>query len=110
MQKSRQRRLQRAGWTVGDASDFLGLSAEERRFIETKLALAAGLRRRRERLGLTQTEVAKRVGSSQSRVAKMETADNSVSTDLILRVLFHLGARRQDVARLLSQTPRKRAA
>jgi predicted XRE-type DNA-binding protein len=110
VERSKQRRLERAGWTVGDAGDFLGLSPEERRFIETKLALAAGLRRWRERLGLTQTEVAERFGSSQSRVAKMEAADKSVSTDLLLRVLFRLGAKRQDVARLLTQRPRIHAA
>lgn len=110
MERSKQQRLERAGWTVGDAGDFLGLSPEERRFVETKLALAAGLRRWRERLGLTQTEVAERFGSSQSRVAKMEAADKSVSTDLLLRVLFRLGAKRHDVARLLTQKPRIRAA
>jgi DNA-binding transcriptional regulator YiaG len=108
--RSKRRRLERAGWTVGDAGDFLGLSPEERRFIETKLALAAGLRRWRQRLRLTQTDVARRFGSSQSRVAKMESADRSVSTDLLLRVLFGLGASRQDIARLLTQKPRIRAA
>ena len=110
MQKNKRRRLERAGWTVGDTADFLDLSAEEQRFIETKLALAAGLRRWRDRLGLTQTEVAKRCGSSQSRVAKMEVADRSVSTDLLLRVLFSLGADRQDVAQLLTRKSRSHAA
>lgn len=110
MERTKQRRLERAGWTVGDAGDFLGLSPQEHHFIETKLALAVGLRRWRERLGLTQTEVAERFGSSQSRVAKMEAADKSVSTDLLLRVLFRLGATRQDVARLLARKPRIRAA
>jgi DNA-binding transcriptional regulator YiaG len=75
-------KLERAGWAVGDAGDFLRLSADERQYVEVKLALAQGLRRRRERLGLTQTEVAARFGSSQSRVAKMEAAHRSVSTDL----------------------------
>ena len=110
MRKDRRRRLERAGWAVGDAGDFLGLSEDERRFIETKLALAAGLRRWREHLGLTQTEVARRFGSSQSRVAKMEAADQTVSTDLLLRSLFRLGASRGDVARLLNQKLRTRAA
>jgi len=110
MEKSKRRRLERAGWIVGDAGDFLDLPAEERQFIETKLALAAGLRRRRETLGLTQTEAAVRVGSSQSRVAKMEAADKSVSTDLLLRSLYSLGASRQEVARLLTPKPRTKAA
>jgi predicted XRE-type DNA-binding protein len=110
MRSDKRRRLERAGWAIGDAADFLRLSDDERRFIETKLALAAGLRQWREDLGLTQTEVAKRFGSSQSRVAKMEAADKTVSTDLLLRSLYRLGAGRRDVARLLSAKPRTRAA
>jgi DNA-binding XRE family transcriptional regulator len=105
-----KRKLERAGWTVGDAGDFLGLSDEERRFVEVKLALADGLRRRREQLGLTQTEAAKRFGSSQSRVAKMEAGDRTVSTDLLLKSLFRLGLSPQGVARLLTPKPRTRAA
>jgi transcriptional regulator with XRE-family HTH domain len=95
---------------IGDAGDFLELSAEERRFVDVKLALADGLRRRRERLGLTQTQAAERLQSSQSRVAKMEVAHRSVSTDLLLKSLFGLGASPKDVARLLTQTSRTRAA
>ena len=110
MRSDKRRKLERAGWAIGDAADFLRLSDDERRFIETKLALAAGLRQWREDLGLTQTEVAKRFGSSQSRVAKMEAADKTVTTDLLLRSLYRLGAGRRDVARLLSQKPRTRAA
>jgi predicted XRE-type DNA-binding protein len=110
VRKDKQRRLERAGWKIGDTADFLQLSDEERRFIETKLALAGGLRRWRENLGLTQTDVAERIGSSQSRVAKMEVADRTVSTDLLLRSLFRLGANRRDVARLLSETRRTGAA
>ena len=110
MRKDKRRRLERAGWAVGDAGEFLQLSDDERWFIETKLALAAGLRRRREHLGLTQKEIARRFGSSQSRVAKMEAADQTVSTDLLLLSLFRLGASRGDVARLLGQKPRSRAA
>lgn len=110
MRSNKRRKLERAGWAIGDAADFLRLSDDERRFIETKLALAAGLRQWREHLGLTQTEVAKRFGSSQSRVAKMESADKTVTTDLLLRSLYRLGAERRHVARLLSQKPRTRAA
>ena len=110
MRDDKKRRLERAGWAVGDAGDFLHLSDDERWFIETKLALAAGLRQWREHLGLTQTEVAQRLGSSQSRVAKMEAADKTVSTDLLLRSLFRLGAARRDVARLFGQKPANRAA
>lgn len=110
MRAEKKRLLERAGWVVGDAGDFLGLSAEERRFIDAKLALADGLRRRRERLGLTQSALAERLGSSQSRVAKMEAAHRTVSTDLLLRSLFRLGASSTDVARLLAAKARVHAA
>lgn len=110
MRDDRRRKLERAGWSVGDAGDFLALSNEERRFVEVKLALADGLRRRREQLGLTQTQVAERFGSSQSRVAKMEAADRTVSTDLLLKSLFRLGASPRDVSRLLVPKGRNRAA
>jgi ribosome-binding protein aMBF1 (putative translation factor) len=110
VRKDKRRRLERAGWKIGDTTGFLQLSKEERRFIELKLALADGLRHLRERQGLTQADVAQRIGSSQSRVAKMEIADRTVSTDLILRSLFRLGANRRDVARLLSVNRRTQAA
>jgi hypothetical protein len=110
MEKELRRRLEKGGWAVGDAAGFLELSDEEMRLIETKLALAAGLRQRREKSGLTQGAFARRLGSSQSRVAKMEAADRSVSLDLLFRGLFLLGASRQEVARILAHRGRRQAA
>lgn len=110
MRADKRKKLERAGWTVGDAGDFLGLTLEERRFVDVKLALADGLRQRRETLGLTQLQAAERFGSSQSRVAKMEAADRTVSTDLLLKSLFTLGASPRDVAKLLAPKTRNRAA
>jgi len=42
--------------------------------------------------------LAKRLKSSQSRIAKMEAADATVSVDLLLKALFALGAKPKDVA------------
>ena len=92
MDKASRARLEAAGWKTGDARDFLGLSDEEAAFIDMKLALAADLRLRRVARHLNQTQVAKMIGSSQSRVAKMEAADPSVSLDLLVRTLLKLGA------------------
>lgn len=102
MNKRKMEKLKAAGWKVGNAEDFLELSKEETALIEMKLALAASLRRRRIRRKLTQAELAKALKSSQSRVAKMEAADSSVSIDLLLRSLLALGVSRRDVARILS--------
>jgi predicted XRE-type DNA-binding protein len=110
MDEQKRTRLKEAGWSVGDISDFLKLTPEEREYVELKLALARGLRVQREERGLTQAEVADRVGSSQSRVAKMELGDGSVSVDLLVRTLLKLGANRSDLADLLRQRrPKTRA-
>jgi hypothetical protein len=109
MKRSKRERLDAAGWRVGTAAEFLGLSAEESAFVEMKLALADGVRRRRQAKRLTQVQLAKRIGSSQSRVAKMETADRTVSIDLLVRTLLAMGASRAEVARVI-RTRSRRAA
>lgn len=98
MKKNKRERLEAHGWRVGNAADFLELSAEESALVETKLALSGSVRERRSKQGLSQAELARRLKSSQSRVAKLEAADPSVSTDLLLRALFALGATPNDVA------------
>lgn len=102
MDDNTQERLKAAGWAAGDARDFLGLSDAEAEFIDMKLALAADLKARRLERHLNQTQVARMVGSSQSRVAKMEAADPSVSIDLLIRSLLKLGAQRNDVAKAVA--------
>lgn len=98
MNSAKRKRLEARGWRVGSTREFLGLSVEEAALVETKLRLSQGLRERRARLALSQAAVAKRLHSSQSRVAKMEAADATVSVDLLLRALFALGATPRDVA------------
>jgi ribosome-binding protein aMBF1 (putative translation factor) len=102
MNRSKRKRLEAAGWRAGSAADFLGLSAEEALYLQIKLVLADAVKARREKLGLTQAEVALRVRSSQSRVAKMEAGDRTVSIDLLVHTLAALGATRKDLARVLS--------
>jgi predicted XRE-type DNA-binding protein len=101
VKRAKQKRLEAHGWRVGSAAEFLELSAEEAAFVETKLALSRSLRALREKRGITQAAVAERLRSSQSRVAKMEAGDPSVTIDLLIRGLYALGARPRDVARAL---------
>jgi DNA-binding XRE family transcriptional regulator len=103
MDESRKSLLASAGWRVGDAADFLDLSAKETAFIELKLALADYLRDIRIQHGWTQTQVARQLGSSQSRVAKMEAADASVSVDLLVKSLLTLGASRAEVGLVIAR-------
>src|SRR5487761_2499893 len=98
MKKTKRAMLEAHGWRLGTAAAFLDLTPEEAAFVETKLALTVSVRERRRSRGLSQAALANRLSSSQSRVAKMEAADPTVSVDLVLRALFALGARPIDVA------------
>lgn len=103
MEKTKRERLASKGWRVGGAAEFLELSPEEAAFVELKLALADYLRDLRAERGWTQQDVARQLGSSQSRVAKMEAADASVSIDLLVKALLSLGASRSEVGRVISK-------
>ena len=102
MEKTKRKRLEAKGWKVGTASEFLGLSAEESRYIELKLALSEHLRKRRASRKLTQEQLAKLLSSSQSRVAKMEAGDPTVSLDLLIRSLLALGTSERDIAKVIA--------
>lgn len=110
MKPEKRKRLEAAGWRVGTAREFLGLTDEEATLIELKLDLARAVKAERMRRKRTQAELGERLGSSQSRVAKMEAGDPSVSIDLLVRALLRLGASRRDLVRYLSVSASKRAA
>jgi hypothetical protein len=109
MKRGKRERLKAAGWRVGTAAEFLRLTAEESAFVELKLALADAVARRRKAKRLTQVQLADRIGSSQSRVAKMETADPTVSIELLVKTLLAMGASRADVAQVIRKRPRRAA-
>jgi DNA-binding XRE family transcriptional regulator len=106
MKAEKRKKLEAAGWNVGGAAEFLALTPDEAEFVEIKLALARRLRALREQRHWTQAELAKHVGSSQSRVAKMEAADPTVSVDLLVRSLLAAGANRRDLGRVVGAKTR----
>jgi DNA-binding XRE family transcriptional regulator len=101
MKRSKRNRLEAHGWKIGDAQDFLGLSEEEMQYIEIKLALSQKVRQLRLKKKMTQEQTAKLIGSSQSRVAKIEAGDPTVSIDLQIKSLIALGASRDELARAI---------
>jgi ribosome-binding protein aMBF1 (putative translation factor) len=101
MDRARRERLERAGWRVGSSEEFLALTKEETAYAELKLRLADAVAARRRKRGLSQVRAAQLLGSSQSRVAKMEAADASVSVDLLVRALLKLGASPRDVGKAI---------
>ena len=99
--------LEKAGFKVGTVQEFLGLSDEEAALIELKIRLIGMLRTVRLSRNVTQHALARLIGSSQSRVAKMEAGAADVSLDLICTALFALGVSRQEIGRIIVS---KRAA
>ena len=107
MRKQKRKRLETKGWKIGTVKEFLGLSDEESAYIELKVKLAAGLKQRRQQQGLSQLELAAKLQSSQSRVAKMEAGDPSVSLDLLVRSLITLGTSDRELSQIIA--PRRAA-
>lgn len=103
MRVSKRKNLEAAGWRLGSPRELLGLSAEEQTYIELRLKLAGGLKARRQARGVTQVQLAQRIKSSQSRVAKMESGDPTVSLDLLVKSLLALGASNRELAEIISR-------
>jgi len=102
MDKRKKKTLESKGYTVGSADEFLGLNKEESEYIELKLALSQALTERRKDGKLTQVQLARKIKSSQSRVAKMEKGDPTVSLDLLVKSLLAMGATKKSIAKLIT--------
>lgn len=108
MDAKKRQRLEKAGWKVGDAAEFLELTPEEAALVEIKAALSQDLQRRRQ-ASMTQVELARRLGSSQSRVAYAERGAKSVSMDLLVRAMLATGATPKDIGRTIAAAGAQRA-
>jgi len=102
MDKNKKRVLESKGYRVGSTEEFLGLSKEESEYIELKLALSQALSKQRQQKKLTQIQLAKMLNSSQSRVAKMEKGDPTVSLDLLIKSLLAVGATKKNIAEAIN--------
>jgi DNA-binding XRE family transcriptional regulator len=104
MDELKRQRLEAAGWKAGTVNDFLQLSPEESEIVEVKLALSRKLKSLRKNGHLTQTSLAEKMSSSQSRVAKIEAGDPSVSVDLLIHALLCVGATRAEIGQVFIDT------
>jgi DNA-binding XRE family transcriptional regulator len=102
MRANKRTKLEAQGWKVGNADEFLELTPEESTYIEMKLALSSSLKQQRIKKKMSQVELAKAVKSSQSRIAKMEAGDPSVSIDLLMKSLLALGASPKQLAKTIA--------
>ena len=102
MKEKKKNILESKGYRVGSVGEFLGLSTEESEYIELKLALSEALAKRRKKSNLTQAQLAKMLKSSQSRIAKMEKGDPTVSVDLLVKSLLAMGANKKSIAKAIA--------
>jgi predicted XRE-type DNA-binding protein len=102
MDEEKRIRLEAHGWKVGSTEELLGLTPEEAAYVELRLKLSDAVRELRRRKHLTQAQLAELLQSSQSRVAKAEAADETVSLDLLIRSLLALGASDRDLADVIT--------
>jgi DNA-binding XRE family transcriptional regulator len=107
MDKAKRKRLEAKGWKVGSVAEFLGLTPEEEAIIGLRLALSNAVKRRRQAANLTQEAFAKKLRTSQSRLAKMEAGDKSVSFDLLIKSLLSSGEDVQGIGKVLINSAAK---
>lgn len=101
MNEQKRKKLEANGWRVGTAAEFLNLTPEDEAIIELRLALSRALKRTRLASNMTQAGFAEKLQSSQSRVAKMEAGDPSVSFDLLIRNLLAAGVDRKGLSEII---------
>lgn len=104
MISEKKEKLETKGWKIVSASDSPGLSAEEENIIELRLALSRAIKSQRLKVGLTQAAAAALLRSSQSRIAKIEAGDKSVSLDLMLKSLIRLGIKADELPQILTES------
>jgi DNA-binding XRE family transcriptional regulator len=102
MDEKFRKALEEDGWRIGTVQEFLGLTDDEMAYVEIRHQLGESFRAHRAWGGMTQTQLAKRIGSSQSRVAKMEKGDPSVSLDLLIQGLLTIGVTRQEIGAIIA--------
>jgi len=102
MERKKRERLEKAGWKVGSASEFLELTSADEAIIDLRLALSQDVRNRRQKQDLTQAQLAERLGVDQARVSRIEHNDATVSLDALFEFLFALGATKEDIGELIA--------
>jgi predicted XRE-type DNA-binding protein len=105
MREEQKSRLEAGGWKVGSTEEFLGLTPEEAAYVDLRLKLSDAVRQLRQERHLTQVQLAELLHSSQSRIAKAEAADHSVSLDLLIRSLLAMGVSNRDLANVIASDP-----
>lgn len=92
MTKEKKAKLEEAGFVVTSATNWLGLTDEESKIVEMRVALAKEIEKLRVEQGLTQAALAKRLNTKQSGVARMINNPDSSTIDNLMKTMIAMGA------------------
>jgi len=84
----KRKALEARGWTSGSVGELLDLKPEEAAIVEFRADLARAIRSDRRDRGWSQTQLAKRLGSTQPKVSDLEHGIGSL--DQMMRALIVL--------------------
>lgn len=101
MEKKKRKTLEEKGFRIGSAAEFLELTPEEETYIDIRLDISNLVKSQRAIKGWTQEQLAQAIGSSQSRIAKLEGGDPGISMDLMIKALLNLGTSKNKLGKLL---------
>lgn len=101
MKNKKRKKLEEKGFRIGSAADFLELTPEEEAYIDIRLDISNLVKAQRAKRGWTQEQLARAIGSSQSRIAKLEGGDPGISMDLMIKALLRLGTSKKQIGKLL---------
>ena len=103
MKTEKRKQLEKAGYAVfDDARDWLGFTEEEKILSDMQIAAARELERLRAEQGVSQTELARRMGTKQSTVSRTLRSPQTASFDWLFRALIALGATPRKIAACLA--------
>ena len=91
MKDAKEKVLKVNGIKITDSAEWLGLTTEEAQLVEMRVALAEELERVRKAKGITQAELARKMGTTQSAVARMTTRPDTSTIDNMMKSLMLLG-------------------
>lgn len=101
MDKKKRKELEQKGFKIGSTGDYLELTPEEESYIDIRLDIRDLLKSQRTKKGWTQQQLADSIGSSQSRIAKLEAGDPGISLDLMFKALLQLGTSKKEIGKML---------
>ena len=100
MDTSKIEQLEKKGFVLANVSNLLGLSPTEEKMVDTGYKLSKLVRETRQSLGVTQTQLAERLGTSQPNIVRLESGI-STTFDKQFTALYEMGLTSRQIGEAL---------